>query len=98
LIALIIEGELTLETQASRKLQQGLDAAKVLDNWKLNKILQRIKINIESMKGIHFQAVRTLGIVCRTSWQMKAQRETIIYGRGPGMTWGKVISICIVKP
>lgn len=32
--------------------------AKVSNNWRLNKILQRIKTNIESMEGLHFYTIR----------------------------------------
>lgn len=35
-----------------------MDAAKVSDNSCLNKILHRIKNNIKSMEGLHFQAIR----------------------------------------
>lgn len=58
---LIIEGDSTLAMQVSRKLQKGMDTAKVSDNWHLNKMLQRIKNNIESMEGIHFQEIRREG-------------------------------------
>lgn len=38
-----------------------MENTKVSNNWRLNKVLQRIKNNIESMEGIHFQAIRREG-------------------------------------
>ena len=60
-----------------------MEAAKVSDNWRLNKILQRIRNNIEFMEGLHFQAMRREGnmLVDRlanegTTWSLRLRSRS----------------------
>lgn len=53
-----MEGDSTLATQVCKKLQQGIEVANISDNWRLNKIMQRIKNNIDRTEGLHFHAIR----------------------------------------
>ena len=55
---LLVEGDSTVATQDCRKIQQGCSVQQVSDCWRINKILQNIKHNIDNARGISFSAVR----------------------------------------
>jgi len=58
---MIVEEYSTLATQIDKKLQQGIEVDKISKNWHLNKIIQQIKQGIDSISGLHFQAIRRKG-------------------------------------